>query len=505
MAISKKYLYSGDAATSCINVAAYLQENAVPKYFDSVSVSDDGASVICTVGGAEFLRYTPGLYSSSEDPGVFKITTKEGSVRSVTSSSASFSFVCYAFKCTNGIAFSPYVAGYLDLFSLVITKNNDGETTIISGSNFAYSSSNVSYMTTYNLAAVSPSCVSPFNSFVLNRAEYDLTTLVPFPCSGSMGNPAYTPNVFFMPQYQYDDVGILEINGNTYLSNGYWALLDLGTSGSGGTIDLSGYATAAELTSEAEKRASADKELQAGIKANAESISNLMTEAESVKESVSGLGKSVEELQTSKANDDDVYNKDETYNKDEIINQIITKVAEIVAGAPENFDTLKELADWIDSHEDSAAAMNTAIKQNATDIANRYTKTESDNKYLGKTATAAAAVLDELGGNIAQQFASIYGLGTIIKSNSDLNDAAFLVPGVYRAASNAAAATLLNCPVKRGFRMEVKALIYSGISVRIIYPHSPNDGFYMQYVTSDGFGKWYRYIGEEVTTTTTSE
>lgn len=116
------------------------------------------------------------------------------------------------------------------------------------------------------------------------------------------------------------------------------------------------------------------------------------------------ITQAVEELQTSKANADDVYNKDETYNKDEIINQIITKVAEIVAGAPENFDTLKELADWIDSHEDSAAAMNTAIKQNATDIANRYTKTESDNKYLGKTATAAAAALDGAGGNIAEQF-----------------------------------------------------------------------------------------------------
>ena len=36
-------------------------------------------------------------------------------------------------------------------------------------------------------------------------------------------------------------------------------------------------------------------------------------------------------------------------------------VASIVAGAPEDFDTLKELSDWISSHENDASAMNSAI------------------------------------------------------------------------------------------------------------------------------------------------
>lgn len=37
------------------------------------------------------------------------------------------------------------------------------------------------------------------------------------------------------------------------------------------------------------------------------------------------------------------------------------EVAKIVAQAPESFDTLKEIADWISSHSDDAAAMNSAI------------------------------------------------------------------------------------------------------------------------------------------------
>ena len=57
-----------------------------------------------------------------------------------------------------------------------------------------------------------------------------------------------------------------------------------------------------------------------------------------------------------KANTSDVYTKTETDNK------IISKVAEIVAGAPEDFDTLKEMSDWIASHENSAAEMNSAIQ-----------------------------------------------------------------------------------------------------------------------------------------------
>lgn len=37
------------------------------------------------------------------------------------------------------------------------------------------------------------------------------------------------------------------------------------------------------------------------------------------------------------------------------------EVAKIVAGANESYDTLKEIADWISTHSDSAAAMNSAI------------------------------------------------------------------------------------------------------------------------------------------------
>lgn len=56
-----------------------------------------------------------------------------------------------------------------------------------------------------------------------------------------------------------------------------------------------------------------------------------------------------------------------------ILNQITSavaaKIAEVVANAPEDLDTLKEIADWISAHADDAAAMNTQITENKNNIA----------------------------------------------------------------------------------------------------------------------------------------
>lgn len=65
------------------------------------------------------------------------------------------------------------------------------------------------------------------------------------------------------------------------------------------------------------------------------------------------------------------------------VNGIVTeKIAEVVADAPEDLDTLKEIADWIDGHEDSAAAMNSEIKANAADISDIQTEQETQNTYI---------------------------------------------------------------------------------------------------------------------------
>lgn len=62
------------------------------------------------------------------------------------------------------------------------------------------------------------------------------------------------------------------------------------------------------------------------------------------------------------------------YTKTETDSAIAAKIAEIIASAPESLDTLKEISDWIESHADSASAMNSDIQDNASAIAETNTK-----------------------------------------------------------------------------------------------------------------------------------
>ena len=53
----------------------------------------------------------------------------------------------------------------------------------------------------------------------------------------------------------------------------------------------------------------------------------------------------------------------------EVLNQTVNEaIASVVANAPSDFDTLKEMSDWISEHEDDATAMNSAILENKNKI-----------------------------------------------------------------------------------------------------------------------------------------
>ncbi len=130
----------------------------------------------------------------------------------------------------------------------------------------------------------------------------------------------------------------------------------------------------------------------------------------------------------------DYYTKLQT---DELISG---KVAEIIADAPEDFDTLKELSDWIYSHEDSAAAMNSAISGKVDKVSgmglsqNSFTDAEksklselADKKYLDEQSIPSGADLNEY---ISDSF-QIYTTGsqaitqTILNRPAEVNDNRF--------------------------------------------------------------------------------
>ncbi|MDE6678372.1 MAG: hypothetical protein K2K02_04960, partial [Ruminococcus sp.] len=143
-------------------------------------------------------------------------------------------------------------------------------------------------------------------------------------------------------------------SGESYVmdSNGIWYNADNNSGNSGntgdlGNVDLSNYYTKSQTN-------------------------NLIS---GKVDKVSGKGLSTNDFTNEyKAKVDESAPQSTTYTKSETDQLIISKVAEIVSNAPEDFDTLKEIADWIESHEDSASAMNSAISANTTAINNKVDK-----------------------------------------------------------------------------------------------------------------------------------
>ena len=68
------------------------------------------------------------------------------------------------------------------------------------------------------------------------------------------------------------------------------------------------------------------------------------------------------------------WSKAKTWIIDRITTEVTAKIAEIVANAPEDLDTLKEISDWISSHANDAAAMNAEIKANTEAISGKADK-----------------------------------------------------------------------------------------------------------------------------------
>ena len=70
-----------------------------------------------------------------------------------------------------------------------------------------------------------------------------------------------------------------------------------------------------------------------------------------------------------KENADKMATREDLYNTAaQIREQISTEISGIIADAPESFDTLKEISDWISTHEGSAATMNSSIAANTKAI-----------------------------------------------------------------------------------------------------------------------------------------
>ncbi len=114
------------------------------------------------------------------------------------------------------------------------------------------------------------------------------------------------------------------------------------------------------VTNEANTREKSDKTLQENIDKETSARSNAVSLLQS---DINGIDSRVSENE----NILDILTGD---GNGSINKRISDAIANVLAEAPESFDTLKEIADWIGTHENSASEMNTAIQGNAKNISN---------------------------------------------------------------------------------------------------------------------------------------
>lgn len=162
------------------------------------------------------------------------------------------------------------------------------------------------------------------------------------------------------------DKTLKEVGGNIAINENVFV------KDSDGTLDLLGFADAvggAQLVKTEDGKIS-------WVKPDTTTVEGLSTAIASLKTTVgdenNGLVKQVAE---NKAAID-------TLNGDKNVSgSVAYQIAQIVAGADESFDTLKEIAEWITTHKTDAATMNAQINTNKDDIASLKT-------LVGSTAVA---------------------------------------------------------------------------------------------------------------------
>lgn len=135
------------------------------------------------------------------------------------------------------------------------------------------------------------------------------------------------------------------------------------------------------------------------------------------------------------------------------VGSVAYQIAQVVAGAPENFDTLKEIADWIANDQTGAASLNsrlTAVETKNSTQDSKIQALEAADAQIKKDFAAADTALEtKLVGTATDGYKTLGDLETKIKANATAAANAKTVADAAKsaAATNASAISTLQSTV----------------------------------------------------------
>ena len=185
-------------------------------------------------------------------------------------------------------------------------------------------------------------------------------------------NNTYEIYVFTLQKELLSGINIKTVNGQSLLGSGNISV----------ATDLTGYVTTDELTSTISETVSAINKnisiVETEVETNTTNIQSIGTELDTKVDKVSGKQLSENDFTTEYKNQLDTLA--DTYATKEALSTLI-------GNAPENFDTLKEIADYLTEHQSEVTDI-------VVDIATKQDKTDSALTTTDKTVVGAINELD---------------------------------------------------------------------------------------------------------------
>lgn len=211
--------------SSISELAAWMQENAVPSIFKSVTYENDHITA-----------------TDEDDNVVLEIKNNNGGYfRAFRGENNYFSIgMQYIVKrnsesdiigCDNGFIFSGECEDQninTRSFAFLCSKTNNGKVAIVFPS--SYVNNPAKYITALHHVAWGDSAtISSTTTFTPESGQQ--TSFTVWKTNVEFGDVSYTPNAYYLDMHTNYSSGIakLLLNGDTFITNGYWAIKDGGT------------------------------------------------------------------------------------------------------------------------------------------------------------------------------------------------------------------------------------------------------------------------------------
>lgn len=206
--------------TSNAELASWMQENAVPNIFKSVSYDSSSQTITATDDSDNLVL--------SFDTGNFKAYRAENNA--IEFSSGGYGIINNGYPaqiigCDNGFMLvTRYGVNGANRFAALFAKTNNGEPAIIFNRYGSATDNQVFYNGIKHVAFGDSATMSTTTTFTPEAAQQ--TTLCPFGTNADVGTASYTTDAYYMPMGQNYNSGLAQfsIGNDHFITNGFWAI-----------------------------------------------------------------------------------------------------------------------------------------------------------------------------------------------------------------------------------------------------------------------------------------